>query len=173
MLPATKAKLDKLINNKVHRHDCKKEQHRLNKALRELKNSKKFCLFFILNLSFGILGFLVLHSFKTSVNESLGKRAKLLLASDISVSSRKPLDEIKEKQITSYIAPFVEKRAYVNSIYSMAQSQSKDKKSRLVQLKMISDNFPLYGEVSLKDYGKVDNNKKETFKLKTWILSMV
>lgn len=135
-------------------------------AFRELLNSKKFVLFFILNLSLGILGFLVLHSFKTSVNDSLSARSRILLASDISISSRKELTDEQKDKISSIIETISSKavvKSFVSEIYSMGQND-RTKKSRLVQIKMISGNYPLYGEVTLERQGILKKNIREEFK---------
>ncbi len=132
-------------------------------AFRELSNSKKFVLFFILNLSLGILGFLVLHSFKTSVNESLSARSRTLLASDVSVSSRKKLSDIQAKKVEKILTTFSKNapiKSFVSEIYSMGQNE-KTKKSRLLQIKMISGNYPLYGEITLKNKESFDLDLRE------------
>jgi len=134
-------------------------------AFRELLNSKKFVWFFILNLSLGILGFLVLHSFKTSVNESLSLRSRTLLASDISVSSRKELSLEQVKIVDEKLTELSLKnpiKSFVSEVYSMGQND-KNKKSRLIQIKMISGNYPLYGEVTLKNQGNLTQQLRDKF----------
>ncbi len=136
----------------------------LKLAFRELKNSKKFALFFITNLSIGILGFLILHSFKLSVNESLDARAKILLASDISISSRKDLSQNQIEKIDKILSPYILNRANITGLYSMGQGEAKNKRSRLLLIKMISNNYPLFGQIKLQNYGVSDKALKADLK---------
>jgi putative ABC transport system permease protein len=101
------------------------------------------------------------------VNESLDKRAKLLLAADISISSRKDLSQEQKEKVDKYLEPFLEDYAFSNEIYSMGQEQSLKKRSRLIQIKMITDSFPLYGELSASDLGAA--SKLSSVETKTWI----
>jgi putative ABC transport system permease protein len=133
----------------------------LKLAIRDLKNSKRFVLLFVANLSLGILGFLLLHSFKTNVNTTLDNRSKILLASDISISGRRDLTKNEKKEINLYLKDKVIDSSQVIELYSMGQSlKSIQNKSRLTQIKIISSNFPLFGHLKLKE------NKLADFSLK-------
>ena len=133
-------------------------------AFRELRNSKRFCLFFVLNFSLGILGFLTLHSFESSINKSLALRSKTLLGSDLSITSRRAFKKVERDNVYSYLSPFIKKESFVNTLYSMGQSQGKEKQSRLLMIKMIAGSYPLYGSLKLNNQGYVNQRLKEKLK---------
>jgi putative ABC transport system permease protein len=135
----------------------------LKLAIRDLKNSKRFVLLFVANLSLGILGFLLLHSFKTNVNSTLESRSKILLASDISISGRRDLTKNEKKQIDVYLADKIINSSEVIELYSMGQSlKQKNKRSRLSQIKIITNNFPLFGHIKLQESGIANLNLKKS-----------
>ena len=126
----------------------------LKLAIRDLRNSKRFVLLFVANLSLGILGFLLLHSFKINVNSTLESRSRILLASDISVSGRRDLTKDEKSKIKLYLKDKIIDSSQVVELYSMGQSlKSKENRSRLSQIKIISSNFPLFGYIKLKEKG--------------------
>ena len=112
----------------------------------EMRGNRSFCVTFILNLSLGLIGFLVLDSFKSSVQSSLADRSRAILAADISVSARRPLTDTEQKKIIS-ITPQGAKRRYEVNLFTMAASSSG---TRLVEVRAVDNNFPFYGEISLK-----------------------
>ncbi len=71
----------------------------LKLTLRDLKNARGFAALFIFNLSLGLLGFIVLHSFKNNINTTLQNRSKVLLASDITVTGRRNLTEKERSDV--------------------------------------------------------------------------
>src|SRR6185503_17189186 len=62
-------------------------------AWRELRNHPGFCLIFALNLGLGLLGFVLLDSFKAAFNQSLDERSRTLLGADLAISARRELTE--------------------------------------------------------------------------------
>ena len=60
-------------------------------ALKELLNNRRFSIFFILNLSLGLAGFIALDSFQVSLDRHLTRNSKSILGADISISSRMPV----------------------------------------------------------------------------------
>ena len=63
----------------------------LQLAIKEITNNFKFSLFFILNLGIGLIGFIALDSFKSSIDEHLENNSKSILTADVQISSRFPL----------------------------------------------------------------------------------
>ena len=45
-------------------------------AWREIRNSRSFCIFYIINLALGLIGFLTVDSFKTSLEYKVEERIK-------------------------------------------------------------------------------------------------
>ena len=56
-------------------------------AGREIFNSRRFCLLFVLNLSLGLLGFIALDAFKVSLDQMLKANSKEFLSADISLAT--------------------------------------------------------------------------------------
>ena len=115
-------------------------------ALSEIRNNKKFALFFILNLALGLSGFVILDIFKDSLAQTLNQRSKAILAADLEVGARRPLTD-EEIQITeSTLAPYQLRKTRTLEMYSMLSSPTS---SRLVELRAIEEGFPFYGEIEL------------------------
>ena len=62
-------------------------------AWREIRNNRKFSAFFVLNLAIGLVGFLALNSFNSSIQSHLGRNAKGILTADIAVNATRPFTE--------------------------------------------------------------------------------
>lgn len=118
---------------------------------RDLLNSKSFALIFIFNLFLGIIGFVVLHSFRTNVNDLLESRARQLMASDMYIAGRRDLSDEEREKFLSYIKD--KSRAIMRSteVYSMARPVENKNKSRLVDVVSIEKDYPYYGEIRFKD----------------------
>lgn len=118
----------------------------LAEILRDLKYHKKQFLFLLLNISFGIIGLVIILSFKSSLETSLQARSKNILGSDLSLSSR---IEISEEQIRKIegLMPSTFIKAKSLSLNSMLGVKDQTK---LVSIKTLSENFPFYGEFVLE-----------------------
>ena len=91
----------------------------------------------------------MLDSFKVSLDQHMSQNSKKILTADLATVSRRPFTE---KEITPLRAkipqPFQESKQV--RFFSMVQGS---KSSRLVEVLGITDNFPLYGEMVLKEKG--------------------
>lgn len=117
-----------------------------NLAWKELRNSKLFSLFFVFNLALGMLGFVVLDTFKVALDQSLSARSKDLLSADVSVSSRRELTE-EESAVLNASLPRGTQQGQVIGMYTMASSPSG---SRLIDLNAVDDTYPFVGELTLE-----------------------
>ncbi len=128
-------------------------------ALRELRNNRKFSLFFILNLAMGLSGFIALDSFKESLDLHLGKNSKAILGADIALTTYFPFQEENIKYLESNL-PENTKVTRRISLFTMVSSI---KKSRLVEVIGVEELFPFYGKIFLKNNGIVqdDNHLKK------------
>lgn len=140
-------------------------------ALRDLLNARRFSILFIFNLALGILGFVLIHSFKGSVNDTLNSRSKILLGSDISLSGRRALSQEEYTKIQEYFSDKVIAKSETIELYSMGKALNEVGKSRLVLIKMIDDLYPLYGDLKIKEIGNVSGElyKRIDINPKTWI----
>ncbi len=119
-------------------------------ALREIRNTYKFSLFFVLNLSVGLIGFLCLDAFKTSLDLSLQENAKASLAGDISVGVRRMLTDQEVKQAVENVNSLEGMSRQWDFFSMVAGGQA----SRLVQVKVIDQSYPLYGQLKLAPPGQ-------------------
>jgi putative ABC transport system permease protein len=121
---------------------------------RNLLSSKTFALIFIFNLFLGIIGFVVLHSFRGSVNGLLEQRAKELMSCDLTVSGRRDLKDEERDKVIKFLSPFSDNILRGTEVYSMAKALNTKGKTRLVDIISIQENFPLYGEVTYINQAK-------------------
>ena len=70
----------------------------LKSAWREIRNNRAFSLFYIINLSLGLVGFLTVDSFKSSLQEKVSNESKSLLGADFAIRARRPLTEEEKLQ---------------------------------------------------------------------------
>jgi putative ABC transport system permease protein len=122
-------------------------------SLKELKNNRRFCVLFILNLSLGLSGLLTIEGFKMSLDQKVKAQSRQVLGGDFGVTARRPLTDDELRAIESNIQGEF-KKIEVVEVFSMVAGQ--DRRSRLVQIKAISSGFPFYGAIDLSDYGSAD-----------------
>lgn len=139
----------------------------LKLAKQEILGHKKFSLFFILNVSLGLIGFISLDGFKNSFRDHLKKNSKELLTADISVSARRMLKQ-QELDISAKVLPLESKKTSVISLYSMVAAQGS---SRLVNIKAIDHAFPFYGQIALEKSGLISSKTSKTIvqKPQVWV----
>lgn len=123
-------------------------------AYREIKNNFKYWILFILNLAIGLLGFTFILLFRDNINYALELRSKNILSSDLAITGRRELEKDEKEEVSHYLESKFLKKTKVVEIYSMGKT-IKNKKSRLVFVKAIEQEFPLIGEIVLKNLGKL------------------
>lgn len=119
-------------------------------ATREIKNSRKFALFFAFNLTLGLSGFVVLDVFKQAMETALLSRSQSIMGADLSLGARRPLTEAELKTADTALGTKV--LASTNTIETFSMLVGKNK-SRLVELKAIESAYPFYGEIELTNGG--------------------
>jgi putative ABC transport system permease protein len=117
-------------------------------AWREIRNDRKFSAFFVLNLAIGLIGFLALNSFNSSIQEHLGRNAKGILTADLAVNATRPFTEVELQTMEQVLRPEASTRQV--SFVSMAANETN---SRLAQIIAVDDGFPFYGEMQLQERG--------------------
>ncbi len=111
----------------------------------ELKNSKRFTILFVANLVFGLSGFIVLQSLKSSIATLIDSNTKNYLSADYSVSVRRLFSDTELESLSAVVNPDQSSRAW--EFMTMIQNQKSD--SRLVQIKAVKQNYPFYGSLTL------------------------
>lgn len=112
---------------------------------RELLRSWKFGLFFIFNLSLGLTGYVSLEAFKVSLQDTLSSNSKAILSSDLAVSARRELTEAEKTAMNGVMG----KDSVMSQTYEFYAMMTSAKGSRLVMVRAVDENYPLYGSVGL------------------------
>jgi len=120
-------------------------------AIKEILNNKKFSIFFIVNLALGLVGFIALNSFSSSLLDHFHKNLKNILTADLAIFSRQALSHQEIEDISLILGPD-HKESLSISFYSMISANSK---ARLSQIVAVDENFPLYGHIVLRKLGTV------------------
>ena len=137
----------------------------LRLAWKECFHHRWFSLFFALNLALGLFGLVAIDTFKHAIQADLQLRSKSILTADLSVSSIRPLSETDQAQLPSLPA---QQQTQERSLYSMVSSPTA---SRLVDVQAVEANFPLYGELNLRQQGLVTGASEKTLlqKPEVWV----
>ncbi|KAB7885324.1 ABC transporter permease [Poseidonibacter ostreae] len=119
----------------------------LELVYKALARSKSFSLIFIFNFCLAIASLSYLQFFKGSMESSLDTKAKILLGSDLVVSSRFP---INDKQIDDIKSKLPEIKSFSKGISTISMISS-DKRARLMEVVKLNEGFPYYGGLVFKD----------------------
>ena len=114
-------------------------------AWTELIRYKSMTIFLILNFVLGLLGFFILQIFQTSLMNRSLDQARSALTADISISARRAFTE-DEKKTWEKLIPF-ERKSHEYSMFSMLRV---GEDSKLVDVLVIDDRYPLYGSLTIK-----------------------
>ncbi len=127
-------------------------------AWREIRNNRSFCLFYVVNLAFGLVGFLTVDSFKHSLDERVRKESKMMLGADLAIRARRDLTpEEKEKAFAQL--PQGTEKIEVTDFFSMTAGPTG--RSCLVKIVAMEEGFPFYGSFNLKLHGSVKESDKK------------
>lgn len=124
---------------------------------KDFKSDRSFNWFYVLCLTLGIIGLLLVESFKVGIEEKIAKNAKNFIASDLSISTRRALEPSELKNIEGYLAEKKFHYARWTETYSLVMKVHADKSetlSKLADLNFVSSDFPYYGSVVLEDQGR-------------------
>lgn len=113
-------------------------------ALRELRRDWKISLFFVLNLSLGLTGFIALEAYKEAIARHLEANRREILGGDFSVSVRREFTEPELARIAEKARARSEAETVVYDFFAM---MSYGDQSRLVLVKAIDEAYPLYGAI--------------------------
>lgn len=116
-------------------------------AFKNLVRKKSFSLFFLVNFSISLVAIFSLFLFQDSIESYIGKNAKQILTAEMSVSARRDLSDQEKKLLKTRLSSDIERTSYQIQAYSMSYV---GEKSRLVLIKGIENNFPLFGELLLR-----------------------
>jgi len=134
-------------------------------ALIDLLRNRRFSLFFILNLSIGLVGFISLNSFNNSLENYLKDNLKEILTADLMVSASRQLNQTENQAVESVLGGDKRESRQI-TFFSMISSSSG---SKLAHVVAIDRAFPLYGSmISKKNHLSGSDNSKLTLS-KAWL----
>ena len=100
-------------------------------ALREIRNNRPFCLFYLLNLSLGLVGFIGVNSFKSSLDQKVESESKELLGADLAIGARRDFTT-EELKVVGKVLPENTKEAKAFDFFSMVAGP--EGRSRLIKV---------------------------------------
>ena len=115
----------------------------IRNAWREIRNNRPFCIFYVINLSLGLVGFISVDSFKYSLEEKVVAESKQLLGADLAIRARRIISE-EELAVTRTGLPSGTKEIEVVDFFSMVAGPSG--RSRLVKIIAMEKGFPFHGK---------------------------
>jgi len=105
--------------------------------------------FFIACLALGVAAITGVSGLVGAVEATLQAQSRELLGADVSVQSRRPIDA----EVDRYFAfDPARERAQVRELATLIGAGDR---SRLVELKAVSANYPFYGEITLEPKGRI------------------
>ena len=133
----------------------------LKLALRETYRNWKLNLFFIINLSLGLSGFLTVDSFKTTIERFISENSKKILSADMSVSVRRQITSEELYHVRNSLGTDFQESQIID-FFAMLSTEAG---SRLVMVKAVDSSYPFYGELELESGAVVDSRamNKEIF----------
>ncbi len=114
-------------------------------AIKDITRNPRLIFFFILNLSLGLGAFVSLQSFNKAINAELSANQKNILSADLAISARRKITDNELSQIKELLP----KDSKISHGYDFFAMMSLNGQSRLVSVKAIDSNFPLYGELEM------------------------
>ncbi len=115
-------------------------------ALKELLNHKKLTFFMVINLTISLVSFVLINSFKESVNTYVVDNSKSILTADLSIYSRRPFSDL-EKEVIANLDE--DKRASLYKYFSMIKV---GERTQLINVSVFNQNYPLYGKIEVADF---------------------
>lgn len=122
-------------------------------ALREMRRGVKPLLLAMLCVVLGVMSIVVAFSFRENVQSSIRQQSKSLLGADLAIDSRQPFEADDEALIRSLGGDQSRQIGFSSMAYFPGSG-----KSRLVQVRALSGQFPYYGALetepgsALKDF---------------------
>lgn len=117
----------------------------------ELRANRRFSWFFIISLAVGLYGFISIDGLRRSFSELLEEASQNMLTADVSLSSRRPLQD-KELQLAQETLPPQTTHQDMRSLFSMA---SKGSSTALIDIEAVPENYPFYGWIELQNRGRI------------------
>ena len=121
-------------------------------AIKELIALKKLSLKYILNLTIGLLAFVLLNSFQSSLIWHINKKSTAITGADLSIKSQEELpkkDLLKINLFFSNLTKGEYRHSIKKEVSSMVRKDT-NYQSQLSRINFIQDNYPLKSEIILE-----------------------
>ena len=125
-------------------------------SLKEVFSQKTLSFLFVLNLSFGMSGFLALELFKSAVFSKVSGQSERVLQGEFEISSRFQYPEKMNESLRALEKEWMLESSEEIRLFSMVQSDDGEK---LVQLNVIDKSFPLVGDFEMESKLKITKSK--------------
>lgn len=136
----------------------------IKELFKDILRQKNIYGLMIINLVIGFFGFFVVYFFQSSLKADLYSKSKNLLAADVSIVASRVFSkqdiEKYEKEI-SYV-----KKAEIFDFFAMISSNDQQ---RLVNVRAVSDDFPLYGNIKTTGLPLSDGKNNDIINELIWI----
>ena len=126
-------------------------------ALREIRNNRSFSIFYSLNLTLGLIGFVSVDSFRHSIDERIVAESKELLGADLAIRARREITDEELASVRSALPSGTEEIKVVD-FFSMAAGPSG--RSRLVKIIAFQPGYPYYGSIQTHLNGRVTGEEE-------------
>ena len=114
-------------------------------AWRESRTTRRRLFLYMGSIAFGVAALVAIDSFAANVTQSVREQSRSLIGGDLSLTSRGPLPPLAHTIVDS-LRTTGAREARVTSFASMAVDR-RTGLTRLVQVRAVTANFPLYGAV--------------------------
>lgn len=141
----------------------------LHYAIRELINHRRFVVFFVLNLSLGLMGFVLLLLTRDAVQNHFSSKLRDILGADWAISSREPPSEMDQQWLAKTMAASLVRHAPADMRFTTVSSQETltmvhgAQHSRLLRVMAVDDGFPLYGDWRILRQGQTSPDNGRNF----------
>jgi putative ABC transport system permease protein len=125
-------------------------------AWRDSRSQRGRLVIFSLAIVSGIAALVALHSLKASLQTGLGAQAKVLLGSDVQISSRLPFSADDEAKLSARAALVSHETSFSSMLYFPTADAA-----RLVQVRGLDGEYPFYGNVTTTPPGAWERLRTE------------
>lgn len=119
----------------------------LRLVVTEIARFKKMNTFLVLNFALGLVGFFLLLIFQQSLSQQTAEKAQTILGGDLSISARHGFTDNERSEWEKLFN--YEKKSREYSLFAMVRFKDE---SKLVNVVIFDDAYPLYGELKLSDH---------------------
>jgi putative ABC transport system permease protein len=117
---------------------------------REARGSGARLLFFVLCLAVGVGAVVSVNSFSDGLDEGIRKEARSLLAADLSIRSRRPIDDAFREAVRALPGSQQTEIAEMLTVVAVPAEPGSRARSQLTEVKAVDGEYPFYGNLELE-----------------------